>query len=110
LDGKENYSSNAKEKNSILCGLTNTKFFKVTHCKYVKETWDKLQSIYKGDEKVKITKVQIHKGKFKSSNMDEDENIATFFLCVDNIVNTIKGIGETIEESLIVQELLRSLP
>jgi hypothetical protein len=42
--------------------------------------------------------------------MKEDEDIATYFLRVDEIVNAIKGLGEEVEESMIVQKILRSLP
>ena len=42
--------------------------------------------------------------------MKEDENIATYFLQVDEIVNAIIGLTEEIEESVIVQKVLRSLP
>jgi hypothetical protein len=42
--------------------------------------------------------------------MKEDEDIATYFLRVDEIVNAIKGLGEAIKEPIIVQKILRSLP
>jgi hypothetical protein len=42
--------------------------------------------------------------------MKEDENIAAYFLRFDEIVNAIIGLGEEIEESVIVQKVLRSLP
>jgi hypothetical protein len=42
--------------------------------------------------------------------MKEDENIATYFLRVDEIVNVIIGLGEEVDESIIVQKVLRSLP
>jgi hypothetical protein len=42
--------------------------------------------------------------------MKEDENIAAYFLRVDETVNTIIGLGEEIEESVIVQKVLRYLP
>jgi hypothetical protein len=42
--------------------------------------------------------------------MKEDENIATYFLQVDETVNAIIGLGEEIEEFVIVQKALRSLP
>jgi hypothetical protein len=75
-----------------------------------KEIWDKLQKIYEGDDKVKKEKLQIHRGQFETLKMNEEESIATYFLCVDEIVNTIKGLGEEIEETIIVQKVLRSLP
>ena len=42
--------------------------------------------------------------------MKEDEDIAAYFLWVNEIVNAIKGLGEEIKESVIVQKVLRSLP
>jgi hypothetical protein len=42
--------------------------------------------------------------------MKKDENIATYFLRVDEIVNAIMGLGEEIKESVNVQKVLRSLP
>jgi hypothetical protein len=42
--------------------------------------------------------------------MKEDEDIATYFLLVNEIVNTIRGLGENIEKSVIVQKILRSIP
>jgi hypothetical protein len=42
--------------------------------------------------------------------MKEDENIASCFLRVDETVNAITGLGEEINESVIVQKVLRSLP
>jgi hypothetical protein len=42
--------------------------------------------------------------------MKEDEDITAYFLRVDETVNVIIGLGEEIEESVIVQKVLRSLP
>ena len=42
--------------------------------------------------------------------MKELENIAAYFLRVDEVVNIIMGLGEKIEGSVIVQKILRSLP
>jgi hypothetical protein len=41
--------------------------------------------------------------------MKEDEDITAYFLRVDETVNAILGLGEEIEESVIVQKILRSL-
>jgi hypothetical protein len=41
--------------------------------------------------------------------MKEDENITSYFLRVDETVNAIIGLGEEINESVIVQKVLRSL-
>ena len=42
--------------------------------------------------------------------MKEDEDITTYFLRLDEIVNAIIGLGEDIEEYVIVQKIIRSLP
>jgi hypothetical protein len=42
--------------------------------------------------------------------MKDEENVAAYLLRVDEIVNTIKGLGEKVEEPMIVQKVIRSLP
>jgi hypothetical protein len=42
--------------------------------------------------------------------MKEDENIVAYFLRVDETMNEIKGFVEEVDESIIVQKVLRSLP
>jgi hypothetical protein len=102
--------NNSKATNALLNGLSETIFTKVSHCKSAKEIWDKLRNIYEGDTKVKEEKLQTYRGQFEQLKMKEDENIAAYFLRVDETVNAIIGLGEEIEESVIVQKVLRSLP
>ena len=75
-----------------------------------KEIWDKLVNNYEGDEKVKLAKLQDFIMKFESLRMSEDKNTTGFFLRLDETVNTMKGLGEKIEESIVVHKVLRSLP
>ena len=42
--------------------------------------------------------------------MKEDENIASYLLRVDEIVNTIKGLGVDLDEGVVVQKILKTLP
>jgi hypothetical protein len=102
--------NNSKAKNALLNGLSEMVFTKVTNCKSAKGIWDKIQNIYEGDSKVKVTKIQTYIGQFEQLKMKEDENITTYFLRVDEIVNAILGLGEEIKEFVIVQKVLRSLP
>jgi uncharacterized lipoprotein YehR (DUF1307 family) len=89
--------------------LTPTISSKVMGCNTAKEVWDKLKSIYEGDPKVKQVKLQRHKAEFENLKMDEKEDIATYFLIVYEVFNSIKGLGEDINESLVVQKVLKSL-
>jgi hypothetical protein len=41
--------------------------------------------------------------------MEESEDIATCFLRIDEIVNTMRGLGEKVKNVNIVQKVLRSL-
>jgi hypothetical protein len=102
--------NNSKAINALLNGLSDIVFTKVAHCKPAKEIWDKLQNIYEGDSKVKAAKLQTYRGQFEQLKMKEDEDIAAYFLQVDETMNAIIGLGEEIEESVIVQKVLRSLP
>jgi hypothetical protein len=93
-DGKKLSQNNSRDKNSILNGLVDSVYVKVMHCDSAKEIWDKLQNVYEGDAKVKGAKLQTYRGQFEQLKMKEDENIAAYFLRVDEIVNVIKGLGE----------------
>jgi uncharacterized lipoprotein YehR (DUF1307 family) len=102
-------SCNSKAKRVILAALAPTIASKVMGCSTTKDVWDKLKSIYEGDPKVKQVKLQRHRAEFENLKMNEKEDIATYFLRVDEIVNSIIGLGEEIDESLVVQKMLRSL-
>ena len=41
--------------------------------------------------------------------MKEEENTAGYLQRVDDVVNTIRGLGEEIVESKVVEKILRSL-
>ena len=57
------------------------------------ENRKKLKIAYEGDSNVKKSKLQTYKGQFESLKMKEEENIAEYFLRVDEIVNAIRIIG-----------------
>ena len=101
-NGKKISLNNSKATNAILNGICDLVYTKVIHCISAKEIWEKLQNIYEQDSKVKATKLQTYIGQFEHLKMKEDENIATYFLRVDEIVNAIIGLGEEIDESVIV--------
>ena len=95
--------------NAILNGLAEVEFVKVMHLQTAKEMWDKIISSYEGNEKVKDAKLQTFRLKFEQLKMNEDETISKYFLRFEELVNAMKGLGEKIEESILVQKILRSL-
>jgi hypothetical protein len=96
--------------NAILNGLAEAEFVKVMHLDTSKAMWDKLINSYEGNEKVKAAKLQTYRLKFEQLKMNEDETISKYFLRVEELVNSMKGLGETFDDSLLVQKILRSLP
>jgi hypothetical protein len=102
--------NNSKAKNALLNGLGDSLYGKFMHCISAKEIWDKVHNIYEGDAKFKEEKFQTYRGQFEQLKMKEDENIATYFLGVDETVNAIRGLGEEVDDSVIVQKELISLP
>jgi hypothetical protein len=62
-------------------------------CDFANDIWDKLKNVYEGDAKVKGDKLQTYRGQFEQLKMKEDEDIAAYFLQVNEIMNVIKGLG-----------------
>jgi hypothetical protein len=109
-DEKLEFSFNTKAMNVILSGLAEVEFVKVMHLGTAKEMWDKLINSYEGNEKVKDAKLQTYRIEFEQLKMKEDETIGKCFLRIEEMVNAMKALGETIGEPSLVQKILRSLP
>ena len=104
------YNNNSKAKNHLLGALDEFFFNKVMNCSFAKEMWDKLQTTNEGDSKVKEAKLQTYRGQFEHLRMNEDEDTTSYILQVDQLVNTIRGLGEEVDEAIVVRKILRSLP
>ena len=74
-----------------------------------KEIWDKIILSYEGDTKVKSAKLQTLRIQYEKLRMHNEEIIASFFLCLDDIVNHMRNLGETITDTTLVEKVLRSL-
>ena len=98
------YNNNSKARNHLLSAINESVLNKVMNCPFAKEMWDKLQTTYEGDMKVKEAKLQTYRGQFEQLRMNEDEDIAAYILQVDQLVNTIKGLGEEVEEAIVFQK------
>ena len=106
---KKACENNATALNAILRGLENSEFVKVMNYDTTKELWDKLNNVYKGDSKVQKAKLQTYRAQFEGLKMMEEENIATYLQSVEEVANTMRGLGEEVKETLVVQKILRYL-
>ena len=71
--------------------------------------WDKIIQSCEGDSKVKSAKLQTLRIEYENLRMRSDESIASFFLCLDDIVNRMRNLGETTTDTTLVENVLRSL-
>ena len=67
-------------------------------CTTTTQVWDKLKSIYEGYEKVNRDNLQNPFAQFEMIQMKEEEDIALYFLRVDETLKSITGLGGTLEE------------
>ena len=88
---------NRKAKNSILYVIEDVEFTKAVQCTSFKDILNKLKSNYEGDEKVKKDKLYTFLVQFETMQMKQEGVITTHFLQFDEIVNSIKGLRETIK-------------
>ena len=58
---------------------------------------------------VKSAKLQTLRIEYENLKMHSDENIASFFLHLHDVVIRMRNLGETITESTLVEKILRSL-
>ena len=77
--------------------------------KSTKEIQDKIVLSYEGDEQVKRAKLQTLMIQYENLRMHNDENVANYFLRVDEIVNCMKNLGDETKEAVVVEKVLRSL-
>ncbi|XP_022852219.1 uncharacterized protein LOC111373865 [Olea europaea var. sylvestris] len=93
----------------IHMGLDEAMFEKVASSTKAKETWEILENNFKGIEKVKKACLQILHGEFESLHTREFESVFDYFTRVSSIANHMKRYGENIEESRVIEKILRSL-
>ena len=60
-------------------------------------------------EKVKTTKLQMVRWDLETICMKESDNVDSFFTHVIGLVTQIRSHGETLEERIIVEKILKSL-
>lgn len=77
----------------------------MAQCKTTKEIWDKLKNIYEGNGSVKQQKLQSYRTFFENLKMKDEENIASYLIWVDKVVNGIKVLGEDITNFVVVKNV-----
>ena len=107
---KDRANLNAKAKNSLYCALSQEEFNRVVNCNTAKEIWDTLETTHEGTNQVKVAKIQMLSTKYEELKMQEEETFDEFYTKFMEIVNSLIGLGEKMDESKTVRKILRSLP
>ena len=74
------------------------------------KAWDTLETTYQGLDKVRTSKLQILRRDFESLSMKDSETVDTLYTRVVGLINQLKSHGEDIEDQMVVEKILRSLP
>jgi hypothetical protein len=75
-----------------------------------KQAWDTLQTAYQGMSKVKTAKLQMLRRDFETIFMKDNESVDSFYTQFIGVVNQIRSHGENLDDTRIIEKILRSLP
>ena len=70
----------------------------------VKETWETVQTIRVGADRVKEICVQTLLKEFENIEFKEGESVDDFGMRITNLIATLKYIGETIDDPCVVKK------
>lgn len=96
-----------KAQKIIGLSLTKEPMMHIMNCENAKLMWDKLHSIYEQKSQCSIHFLQ---QKFYSFTKDPNDNLATHFSKLDEIVQQLRDLGEEISNSMIMTKILLTLP
>lgn len=95
--GKKKYNNNEKAIHVILENLDESESVKFMQLCTTKEILEKIVQSYEGDTKVKSAKIKTYTIYYETLRVHDDERIASSFLIVDIIFNTMKNFHDEIK-------------
>ncbi|KAK2985729.1 hypothetical protein RJ640_000409 [Escallonia rubra] len=93
----------------IQLGIDDDIFEKIVQATTVNKAWETLENAFKGINKVKKVRLQSLRGEFESLQMKDSEMIFDYISRVLLVVNQLERNGEEMEDSRVVEKILRSL-
>ena len=84
--------------------LDNDMFEKVANATSSKQAWNTLQNSFQWVSRVKNVRLQSLRGEFEKLEMLEKESISDYFTRFLNVLNQMKRLGESMEESRVVEK------
>ena len=102
-------NANSKALNAIFGCMSPDEFNRISRITTAKEAWQILETTYEGTKKVNDTKLQMLTTRFEELRMSEDESFDSFHSKLNEVVIGKFNLGEKMEDSKVVQKILRSL-
>ncbi|XP_074337616.1 uncharacterized protein LOC141674811 [Apium graveolens] len=106
---KETRKKDKKALYTIIQGVDESTFEKISNAKTAKDAWEILQKSFQGVEKVKKVRLQVLRGEFENLKMKSSENIGEFVTRLKTVTNEMKKNGESLDDVRVIEKLLRSL-
>ena len=99
----------AMAKNALICAIVPEEYNKITICRTAKEIWEKLESIYEGNNQVKESRVDQLIHEYELFSMKQGEKVEAMFERLSNIINTLDTLGRKFAEGDVIRKILRSM-
>lgn len=109
LEDKEKKKRDRKALFFLFQSVDEYIFERISSSKTSKEAWDVLHKTYRGEERVKIVRLQTLRCEFDNIKMRETESVEEFYNRMIVLLNQMRLNGETIEDRRVVEKILRSL-
>ncbi|KAK8934594.1 hypothetical protein KSP39_PZI014788 [Platanthera zijinensis] len=107
---KEDKMKDALALHLLQQGVSTTIYPRIMGSKSSKEAWERLKNEYKGNKKVIKIKLQTLRRQFDDIKMQDGEKSQEYFAKLTSLANQIKTLGGNLEETQIVEKVLRSMP
>lgn len=106
---KENRKRDKKALFFIFQAVDEIVFERISSVTSAKQVWDTLHQVYKGEDKVKMVRLQTLRSEFDNLRMKDSESVEDYFNRVISLVNKLRVNGEKLEDQRVVEKILRSL-
>lgn len=93
----------------IFQAVDETIFERISSSTSSKNAWDTLHKTYRGEERVKIVRLQTLRCEFDNIRMKETESVEEYYNRVILLLNQLRLNGEHIDNTRVVEKILRSL-
>ncbi|XP_019439021.1 PREDICTED: uncharacterized protein LOC109344724 [Lupinus angustifolius] len=84
-------------------------FEKIQSAMTAKEAWDILVTSHAGGDKIKKVKLQSLRKQCELLHMEEGDKVGEYFTKILTITNHMKGYGEAITDTMVIEKIMRSL-